>query len=94
MEEIISHAVIIADDEINTQSVSTGTKVVVLDLEFNEEETYNIVGSQEADPYDHPPRISEESPFGKALIGHCVNDVVTVEAPAGTLKYRIVSISK
>ena len=64
----------------------------VLDLEFEEEESYQVVGSQEADPMNG--RISEDSPFGKALLGKAVGDEVQVEAPAGVLRYRILEIQK
>ena len=64
----------------------------VLDLEFEEEESYQVVGSQEADPMNG--RISEDSPFGKALLGNAVGDEVQVEAPAGVLRYRILEIQK
>ena len=63
-----------------------------MDLEFEEEETYQVVGSQEADPMNG--RISEDSPFGKALLGRAVGEEVQVEAPAGVLRYRILEIQK
>ena len=56
------------------------------------EESYQVVGSQEADPMNG--RISEDSPFGKALLGNAVGDEVQVEAPAGVLRYRILEIQK
>ena len=64
----------------------------MLDLEFNEEERYQVVGSQEADPMNG--RISEDSPFGRALLGRAVGDEVHVEAPAGLLRYQILEIQK
>ena len=73
-------------------SVRLGSKVKVLDQEFEEEESYQVVGSQEADPMNG--RISEDSPFGKALLGNAVGDEVQVEAPAGVLRYRILEIQK
>ena len=69
-----------------------GVKVKVYDEEFDEEVEYHIVGSTEADPMNN--KISDESPVGKALIGHKVNDTVIVEAPAGEIKLKIVGISK
>ena len=74
------------------KSVRLGSRVKVLDLEFEEEEEYEVVGSQEADPMNG--RISEDSPFGKALLGRAVGDEVVVEAPAGALNYRILDIQK
>jgi transcription elongation factor GreA len=71
--------------------VNLGCTVTVLDVDMNEEEEYRIVGSQEADPMDG--RISEESPFGKALMGKEEGNEVTVEAPMGLLHYRILKIA-
>lgn len=70
--------------------VSIGCSVTVLDLEDKSEVTYQIVGSQEADPT--LSRISDDSPFGHGLIGHSVGEIVSVDAPAGTLKFEIRSI--
>ena len=91
IENILANCVIIADTDAS-DSVGIGSKVTVLDLEFNESDTYQIVGSQEADPMQF--KISEDSPFGKALLGGKVGDEVTVDAPAGQLKFRIEEISK
>ena len=60
--------------------------------EEDEEEEYHFVGSQEADPMDG--KISDESPFGKAMLGKKVGDVVEVEAPIGIVKYEIIKIEK
>ena len=92
MENILSNYVIIEEHESDPNSVRLGSSVKVLDLEFEEEESYQVVGSQEADPMNG--RISEDSPFGKALLGKAVGDEVQVEAPAGVLRYRILEIQK
>ena len=92
IEEILSNYVVIEEHETDPNSVRLGSKVKVLDLEFEEEESYQVVGSQEADPMNG--RISEDSPFGKALLGNAVGDEVQVEAPAGVLRYRILEIQK
>jgi len=92
LEEILSNYTIIDDSEKSADMIHVGTTVVVKDLEFDEEETYEIVGSQEADPMNG--RISEESPFGKALLGHKVGEEVVVEAPAGNLHYQILKIER
>ena len=63
-----------------------------LDLEYNEEVIYQIVGSTESDPM--AGRISDESPVGQALLGHKVGDIVEVEAPVGILKFEILDITK
>lgn len=92
LEDILSNYVIIEEDDGVGEYVRLGSTVTVLDKEFNEEETYKIVGSQEADPMNGA--ISEDSPFGKALLGNAVGDEVQVEAPAGVLRYRILEIQK
>ncbi len=69
-----------------------GCRFIVKDLEEDEEEEYHFVGSQEADPMDG--KISDESPFGKAMLGKKVGDVVEVEAPIGIVKYEIIKIEK
>ena len=69
-----------------------GNNVVVKDLEFDETLTYQIVGSQEADPMNG--RISEDSPFGKALLGKKAGEEVAVEAPAGNIHYQILEIQR
>lgn len=70
--------------------VGIGSTVVLLDTEFNEEETYSIVGTTEADPFNN--KISNESPVGAAIIGHAVGEEVTVVTPGGDLVYKIISI--
>ena len=92
IEAILANYVIISDDDIGTNEVSTGTKVLVQCIEDDEKEEYYIVGTQEANPA--LGRISEDSPFGKALMGRTVGDEVTVEAPACTLHYKLLEISK
>ena len=92
LEDILSNYVVIEEEEKEGDFIRLGSKVKVLDLEFEEEESYQVVGSQEADPMNG--RISEDSPFGKALLGNAVGDEVQVEAPAGVLRYRILEIQK
>ena len=92
IEEIIKLAVVVTGDTYAADEVSPGCRFVVKDLEFDEEEEYHFVGSQEADPMDG--KISDESPFGKAMLGKKVGTVVEVEAPAGVIKYQIVKIEK
>ena len=90
VEEILANYTLIEDEPDDGTSVRLGSVVKVLDLEFEEEEEFEIVGSQEADPMNG--RISEESPFGKALMGKNAGDTVVVEAPAGTLNYKILGV--
>jgi len=74
----------------NSETVTMGAKVTVKDLELDEEETYTIVGSTEADPDED--KISNESPLGQALIGQKVGTTVEVHAPAGVIEYKIEKI--
>ncbi len=92
LEEILSNYILIDEQEKSVDVVHVGTTVMVKDLEFDEELTYEIVGSQEADPMNG--RISEESPFGKALLGRKSGDEVLVEAPAGNIRYQILKIER
>ena len=89
IKNLVENAEIVQVSE-KTDSVGIGSKVAVRDLEFGTEDTYEIVGSQEADPI--MSRISDDSPFGKGLMGKRQGDTVEVEAPAGILKFEIISI--
>ena len=92
LKDILKLAVVVTADTYAADEVSPGCRFVVKDLEFDEEEEYHFVGSQEADPMDG--KISDESPFGKAMLGKKVGSIVEVEAPAGVIKYQIVKIEK
>lgn len=91
VQAILDNYILIDEVATDDTVINLGCNVTVLDLEFDEEQTYHIVGSQEADPM--AGFISEESPFGKALIGHVVGDEVLVEAPAGNMKFKVLDIS-
>ena len=92
LEEILSNYVVIEEEEAGGDYIRLGSTVTVLDKEFDEEETYKIVGSQEADPMHRI--ISEESPFGKALLGKKEGDTAEVEAPNGTKTYTVTKIER
>ena len=92
VENILAHAVIIDETEDSEGKISLGCTIKVEDMETGDEELYAIVGSQEANPMEC--RISDDSPFGKALLGHKVGDIVEVEAPIGVLKYKILTVEK
>ena len=92
LENKIRYAKIIDESEIDTKTVQVGNTVKLLDIEFDEEIAYTIVGSTEVDLTQN--RISNESPIGKALLGAKKNQVVDVEAPAGVVQYKILSITK
>lgn len=94
VENILAHAVIIDDEEAEDVAgrVGLGCTVKVLDLETEEEEIYAIVGSQEANPKEL--KISDDSPFGRAMLGKAAGSVVEVEAPIGTLQFKILSVER
>ena len=92
VEEILANCVVIEEEETEGDYIRMGSTVTVYDKEFEEEQTFRITGSQEADPMNGI--ISEDSPFGKALLGCAVGEEVQVEAPAGVLRYRILEIQK
>ena len=92
LENKLRYAKIIDESEIDTKTVQVGNTVKVLDMEFNEEETYTIVGSTEVDLAQN--KISNESPIGAALMGAKKGQVVEAQAPAGVIKYKILSITK
>ena len=92
LEAMLKNVEIIKDIKGAAKTVVVGVKVKVYDEEFDEEDEYYIVGSTEADPSTN--KISDESPVGRALLGHKVNDSVVVEAPAGEIRLKIVGISK
>ena len=92
IEAMLKNVDIISDVKGKSKTVILGSKVKILDVEFEEECEYRIVGSAEADPAEG--LISDESPVGKALLGHKVGDTVFAEAPAGEIEFKIVAISK
>ena len=92
LQATIRTATVVADDEITTERVSIGTIVKVKDLDENETYEYAIVGANEADPA--ADKISNESPVGAGLIGMKKNQTATILIPAGTLRYKIMSIKK
>ena len=86
------YAKIIDESEIDTKTVQVGNTVKLLDIEFDEEVSYTIVGSTEVDIAEN--KISNESPLGKALLGAKKGATVEVNAPAGIIKYEIRKITK
>ena len=90
VEKMLRNAEVIDEEELDQESISIGSKVKVLDMEFKEEVEYFIVGSTESDPANG--RISNESPLGSALLGKRSGEVVTVEAPRGQFKYKVLEI--
>lgn len=92
LEKMLRNARIINNDEVDTNTVSIGSKVLLKDLEFGDDVEYTIVGSAESDPSEN--KISNESPVGKAILGKKKGDLVDVNVPAGTIQYKIVDIMK
>ena len=92
LEDKLRNAKIIDQKDINTETVQVGNIVKVLDMEFDEKIEYQIVGSTEVNLAEN--KISNESPLGAALLGAKRNNVVEVNAPAGIMKYKILSIKK
>ncbi|MBS4194769.1 transcription elongation factor GreA [Lederbergia citri] len=91
IENMVRNAKIIEDDELNADIVTLGKTVTFVELPDGDEETYTIVGSAEADPFEG--KISNDSPIAKSLLGHKVGQEVTVQTPGGEMKVRLVSIN-
>ncbi len=92
LENKIRYAKIIDESEIDTKTVQVGNTVKLLDIEFNEEVSYTLVGSTEVDLANN--KISNESPIGSAILGAKKNQIVEVQAPAGVIQYKVLSITK
>ena len=92
LETMLRNVVLIDEDNISTDVVNVGGIVTIFNLATEKTMSYQIVGSAEANPKDG--RISNESPVGKALIGHRVGEVVEIQAPGGLSSYKIMAIGK
>ena len=92
LENKVRYARIIDESEIDNKTVQVGNKVKILDEEFDEELEYTIVGSTEVDLAQN--KISNESPIGAALLGAKKGQEIEVLAPAGTIKYKVLEISR
>lgn len=92
MEQTLRLAKVVDDDDVSTRKAGVGTQVKVYDYEFDEEVTYGIVGATEADISEN--KISNESPVGRALIGHKKGEDVEVVTPGGIVKYKIIDINR
>ena len=91
IEKMLRNAEVIDEEDLDGDTIGVGSKVKVLDMEFDEEVEYLIVGSTEADPVEG--RISNESPLGMALLSRKSGETITVDAPQGQIKYQILGIS-
>lgn len=92
IEAILKNAKVIDEDEISKTKVTLGAMVKIRDEETREEVDYLLVGNKEEDIFTN--RISSDSPVGAAIIGKKKGQIVDVRTPVGTLRYRIVKISK
>ncbi len=92
LEKILKNAEVIDEDDVAGDSISVGCRVTVLDVEFDDEMVFSIVGSTEANSLKG--YISNESPLGIALLGKKKDDVVEVESPAGMIQYKIIDIQR
>ena len=92
LENKLRYAKIIDESEIDTKTVQVGNIVKILDMEYNEELEYTIVGSTEVDLSQN--KISNESPIGACLLGAKKNDIVEAETPGGVVRYKILAIKK
>ena len=87
LEQKLRNVEVISEEKKPKNVVTMGCKVILRDMELNEDMEYTLVGTAEADP--EAMRISNESPVGAAILGQKVNKVVDVQAPVGTIKYKI-----
>lgn len=92
LKDTIAQAVVIDEKSIGTKSISIGNVVKLLDVEENEEITYTVVSTLEASSREH--KISDQSPIGKALVGHTKGETVYAQTPAGSIAFKILEISK
>ena len=92
LEALIENAEIIDESNMDVRSISLGSVVKLYDEDFEEEIVYNIVGSNQADPLEK--KISDQSPIGRALMGKKAGDSVTVTAPAGELRFKVLEVSR
>lgn len=91
VENMLKNAIVIDESERDASKVELGATVTIHDIEFDEDITYKIVGSTEADPDEG--RLSDESPLGKSLMGKAEGEMIDVDAPAGVIQYKILKIS-
>ena len=92
LEALIENAEIIDESNMDVRAISLGSVVKLYDEDFEEEITYSIVGSNQADPLEQ--KISDQSPIGRALMGKKAGDRVTVTAPAGELHFKVLEVSR
>lgn len=92
IESQLKNVRVLDESELSNETVHIGSKITIKEVATGDQEVYKIVGSTEADPMNG--RISDESPVGKAMLGHEVGDVVEVEIPSGAVSYQLLEIDK
>ncbi len=92
LEKLLKNAEVVVDDDVDPDKISIGCKVKVLELEYDEEMEFRLVGSTESNSLEN--KISNESPVGKALIGRMAGDVIDVETQDGTIQYKVLEIQR
>ena len=90
LEKLLRNAEVIDEENLNEDQIQLGNRVLLYDIEFEEEIEYTIVGSTEANPTQG--RISNQSPVGQALLGAAVGDTVDVQTPNGVCQYKVLQI--
>jgi transcription elongation factor GreA len=92
LEELLEKATVLDESQIDTTTVSIGTRVTLKDMSTNKTEVYELVSPAEADPEQN--KISTESPVGRALLGQRKGSEIHVETPRGLVRYKIVGIER
>ena len=92
LEKLLKNAEVVVEEEIDVNKINIGCKVKLLDVEYDEEMEFYIVGSTEANSLQN--KISNEAPVGRALIGKSVGDLVDVETQAGIIQYKVLEIQR
>ena len=92
LENLLKNVEVVVEDEIDLESISVGCKVKVMDLEYDEEMEFTIVGSTESNSLQN--KISNESPVGRELLGKKVGDIVAIDTQAGKMEYEVLEIQR
>jgi len=92
LEERLRSAIVIDANDVKTDTVGVGTKVTLQDMKRSDVLQYSLVGSAEANPAQH--KLSNESPVGRAIMGHAPGDVVEVTVPQGVMRLKIITIER
>lgn len=94
LDDLLKNARVVDTDKLDEDSVYVGLYVKVKDILTEESEIYSVLGVTESDPFSEPPKVSYDSPIGKAMFGKKVGEIFEFETPDGKMQYEIESISK